>query len=219
MLKNRKILYICLFFIFFLILSSGCSFAFSSKDENDYGYYYSTFPSEVFEKVKLLDEWGRENWSCFGFRCNYKNGSNYRVVFFDNSVKDASAYVHSSWDSGKYDAVHLSNPQSKEMFIYDYDSNYNFIESSTSTLKEYSERNVTHEYLFRYINAYDDDKLFFQSTPLTIVAQAVEKVEMKATIQEIIMIIPLILVVVVSFLGLHKALRMLSMLLHRCLII
>lgn len=45
------------------------------------------------------------------------------------------------------------------------------------------------------------------------------KVEMAGVLQEIVWIIPLILVVVVSFLGLRKALKLLSRLLHRCLII
>ena len=86
----------------------------------------------------------------------------------------------------------------------------------------------------RIINNYSLDNVLYASSAFTAdgvnittkkalplpgkLAPVVEKVEveMGTVLLEIVKIIPLILVVVVSFLGLRKALRMLSTLLHRC---
>lgn len=56
---------------------------------------------------------------------------------------------------------------------------------------------------------------FFQTTPVTSLARVLEKEEMGQVLQEIVAILPLILVVVVSFLGLRKALALLSQVLHK----
>lgn len=63
---------------------------------------------------------------------------------------------------------------------------------------------------------YYEGNVFFQVTPPTTLAEImeVEKTE-KRTMQEIVGLLPLILVVVVSFLGLRKALRMLVNFLRR----
>lgn len=59
--------------------------------------------------------------------------------------------------------------------------------------------------------------VFHQPTlgKVTTLAPVVNKVEMSPVLKEIIAILPLILVVVVSLIGLRKALKMLSQLLHR----
>lgn len=58
---------------------------------------------------------------------------------------------------------------------------------------------------------------FFQGTPAstTILAQKLEEVEMTTVLQEIILLLPLIIVVVVSLVGLRKALQILLTLLQR----
>lgn len=53
-------------------------------------------------------------------------------------------------------------------------------------------------------------KIFFPKTPLPIVAQSVEKVEMSQVLQEIVALLPTILVVLVSLVGLRKGLKMLE---------
>lgn len=62
---------------------------------------------------------------------------------------------------------------------------------------------------------YGTDELFFRLPPLSSLAKVVEETETERTLQQIVAIIPMILVVVVCFLGLRKALRMLSGLLHQ----
>lgn len=59
------------------------------------------------------------------------------------------------------------------------------------------------------------DTIFFQAPPQGMLAPIVEGTKMETTLQEVIHLLPLIIVVVVSFLGLRKALRMLSTLLRR----
>lgn len=59
------------------------------------------------------------------------------------------------------------------------------------------------------------DVVFFHVPPQGILAPIVEGTKMETTLQEVIHLLPLIIVVVVSFLGLRKALQMLSTLLRR----
>lgn len=68
---------------------------------------------------------------------------------------------------------------------------------------------------------YDTEgNLVFQVAPqATQLAQIVEQAETEKTVGEIVAILPLILVILVSFLGLRKALSWLSALLRRCLIL
>lgn len=63
-----------------------------------------------------------------------------------------------------------------------------------------------------------DEGFFYKPLPLETqgtLAPIIHKVETKGTMMEIIQILPLIIVVLVSFLGLRKALKMLSTLLNR----
>lgn len=70
--------------------------------------------------------------------------------------------------------------------------------------------------LISNINIYNtDNTLFFQRTPITLLSQVMDKVEMSTTLSEIIKILPTILVVVVFFLGLRKGLQTLLQVLHR----
>ena len=71
----------------------------------------------------------------------------------------------------------------------------------------------------------NDNQVFFQQTPLQgylmteVMPKALEGVQLETLITQIVKIVGLTLVVVVSYLGLRKAWRLLSTLLRRCLII
>lgn len=74
------------------------------------------------------------------------------------------------------------------------------------------------------IDTENDNQVFFQQTPLQgylrteIMPEALEGVQLETLTIQIVKIVGLTLVVVVSFLGLRKAWRLLSTLLHRCLV-
>ena len=74
------------------------------------------------------------------------------------------------------------------------------------------------------IDTDNDNQVFFQQTPLQgylrleVMPEALEGVQLETLTTEIVKIVGLTLVVVVSFLGLRKAWRLLSTLLHRCLV-
>lgn len=77
-----------------------------------------------------------------------------------------------------------------------------------------------HDFIESSINIYQSStgsEIFFPQTPqaIAILAPIVEGTETSKTLAEVLGILPKILVVVVSFLGLRKALKMLSALLHR----
>lgn len=61
----------------------------------------------------------------------------------------------------------------------------------------------------------DNEVTFFHHPPLSNLAKIVEGAKIWETLFQIVKILPLILVVVVSYLGLRKAWRILSMLLHQ----
>ena len=62
----------------------------------------------------------------------------------------------------------------------------------------------------------ESGEIFFQKTPVPVLVEVMSpEVVEKKTIQEILGVLPLILVVVVSFLGLRKVLKMLSTFLNR----
>lgn len=73
------------------------------------------------------------------------------------------------------------------------------------------------EVLYSSVDIHDTSGgIFFQKTPVPVLVEVMSpEVVEKKTIQEILGVLPLILVVVVSFLGLRKALKMLSTFLNR----
>ena len=63
---------------------------------------------------------------------------------------------------------------------------------------------------------YPSGEIFFQKTPVPVLVEVMSpEVVEKKTVQEILGVLPLIIAVVVSFLGLRKALKMLSTFLNR----
>lgn len=107
-------------------------------------------------------------------------------------------------------------------YVYDADYDVYFptgeYDGSNSSFT-YDELIYTVSNLYRvdgslYLTAtnYDD---FFYKPPVVLEEIMLQEMEQKATIQEILGVLPLIIVVVVSFLGLRKALRMLLTLLRQ----
>lgn len=93
--------------------------------------------------------------------------------------------------------------------------------TSIRQTKSFTNANMLFDNLKIYYTNYSNDTIkavtnpsFFQ-TPTGVLAPELQAVEMMGVLQEIVELLPLILVVVVSFLGLRKALKMLSTLLHQ----
>lgn len=100
-------------------------------------------------------------------------------------------------------------------------SDYGYVYGNTGVMHLHSDDidGVRHIELYfpdKIYTGENHDEVFFWGTPQGRLAPIMSQVEMKTVLLEIIKVLPMILVVVVSFLGLRKALRMLSTLLRRC---
>ncbi len=170
----------------------------------------------------------------FTFPKDYTNGSDYSIVRNDDEIV-FMWYPENSFLAATYGA--MMRPYTDLTFesvinysvaIIDYDdtnpnTTFDFYNTSNVNLNNSWGQDIS-EILFSTLDVYNkygqEGEVFFQQTPLIIqtrLAPIVEKKQgaMEMALKEIIAILPMILVVVVSFLGLRKALRMLSMLLHR----
>lgn len=123
-----------------------------------------------------------------------KNGNEY-IVYYTNSENWHRAYY------GHYDT-------SSSKWVYD-----GYWGGSAYDGKTYS--NVIFLTSTHTVYKYGSSDIFFQIPQTTKLGEIVEKAEMKETLTQIILILPLILVVVVSLIGFRKAWALLSKILHR----
>lgn len=209
-MKYKKLTLVFLVILFLLIFNTFSFATYFEGDENDHSYYYSTFPDELLEKVMDLEEWSSNDYGCFGF--HYPAIDGYRVIFIENKENNKNCYINTSLGYGSREGIKLN---SGYIIYYEFSSDFSFLGRSEGDIGYYTEDKGNDEYLFRNINAYDGDTLFFQGTPLSTLALIVEKTETEETLLQILKILPMILVLVVCFLGLRKALQMLSTLLHQ----
>lgn len=223
MLKNKKIFLIIVLFILLLSITNssfasvgtsvininGFNYIFSEDNLFSWIYVYSKSDDNVYRLV----HWGTPCADCgtieyyfyedeenayFEGRCSHGTvGDRYSIWVYDKTVTD-----HSSWiNNGVVQNMdRLTFSKSDYNFVYCYGNIYSD--------SEYS------------IPLNTEGNSFFLKAPLTVAKTLiVERVEMEVVLQEIVKILPLIIVVVVCFLGLRKALQILSTLLRRCLII
>lgn len=207
MLKNKKILIILLLSIILLGISTSC-FAIDNINNS-----YSE--SDLYNCFVVADKYMKDNNIIYydyfvGYEGNIENGT-VNVLFIINS--DYVCYAEPG-SNGRICSNHT--------YLIQFSGTRNF-EISNLVLTDYSATtkwNLSKDLKYSSFPIYyNDGSLFFPLTPLKRMAPIVAQVEMGEIMKEIIKILPLILVVVVSLVGLRKALKMLSTLLHRCLII
>lgn len=196
--------------VFLLIL-----FVFSSFFINSFGYTtvsdYSLPYTDLFENhISGKDDNGYyiiEGQNTVCDRCFVIESDGILYYFFvSDGYFDNSVTKYCFTDTSNYNYIY-----------YEYSTDGTFIRQNSLLCR--SSFNLWH-YDFVYSTfdlVTEDGTIFFQLTPLAQVI-SVENLERKTT-KEITEILPLILVVVVSFLGLRKALSWLSTLLRRCLIL
>lgn len=148
-----------------------------------------------------------------------------RFVRFYSSYDDLKFYVlnvNASSPNSYYGIMCSDNDI--DTFIYRL-SDFTYVKSSRSYFETdityYDVSSICHYAIFSNFDIYSDKtyaEVLFQAPPAQkqgIVEKSLEEVEMKATMKEILGILPLIIVVVVSLVGLRKGLKMLSSLLHK----
>ena len=191
-MKNKKILIIALFLILFCLLGYSKCFASSIPenmeefgDHNPYLVVFKDKDEKVF-LVSFLEQATTDDGSWFS-----NTGEHIRVYEYVNSkwvlkIDDVTEMTYSYFKTGPY---------CRYLLISQYGSSIEVVGSNYDILR-----------------SDDNTQIFFPKTPLEngIVAQAVEKVEMSQVLVEVIALLPMILVVLVSLVGLRKGLKMLE---------
>ena len=133
--------------------------------------------------------------------CSYEDNHKTEKLYIDNDTLATTpgcymyAYFKYNFSNNNWDYIGWNGNMSS--FLPNVVQNATFV-SSTTTI--YTDSNL--------------NKIFFQATPLRVAIAPVEVEENKEIAKEIAEVLQLILVVVVSFLGLRKALSWLSTLLR-----
>ena len=203
MSKNKKIFLISLVFLFFIFLNSNC-FAYTDTEGYSNEDMYNMFTS-------VKEELEENNTSYYDYvivshcKNDGENDNSVEIYMFLDS--DYSCYV-----SNYYNTLRL---HANKCNVYCF-SNGSFtfsVVSKQNNITAYGKA-VDIKYSSFLIKNKDGTD-FFSQTPLTRLVPVVKQVEMGETMKQIIQLFPMILVVVVSCLGLRKALQMLLTVLHQ----
>lgn len=201
MLRNKRIL-----FIFTLILIAILSVplkGFCTTDSN-----IDTSTGFSANEVKIIENMYKQYSSKYNsYVCRYHAGE-ITMYLYDYSP-DLFFYV---LNGELYSSIECSpyyvNFTTSGVIRNEGQGSYNQVYAHASGKPNiYSNRDV-------YSGA-SRDIVFFQVPPQGILAPIVEETKAEVILQEVVQLLPMILVVVVSFLGLRKALQILSTLLRR----
>lgn len=207
MLK-KKFLYILAFLLLFICLNCTSVFAdeFVLVDE-----YNNMDLSRVFELV------GDNNF--FIVRSASHNSYNTFIVPYGYTVRMVSDYEFSIYDtsgnSSYFDYIYCYvNAQRTGLSFRDIQHSHWYVDNFSGGPGLSGSSGCI---FYSTVDIYDTDGTIFFQAPLTLtpLAKIVEESNPKGILGEIIVILPLIIVVVVSFLGLRKALTLLLEVFHR----
>lgn len=193
--KYFKFIIISLFFILFLFSSKvlAATVVTDPPIDDTNKYYVVWCVDDVYYCVVT------------SYKVDYQDYNNNENFWIDSSSpKLFYKYNGSSWEKTTVPNSYYGS----NYIVFQYRQNYGLSFASTICASNYD-----------IVFTNNKNAVFFQHAPLPIVkgevAQVMDKVEMQVTLQEIIQIIPLILVVVVSLVGLRKGLSLLLTILHR----
>lgn len=210
------------FFIFFILIFSYCllfsnsskASAMNSFEDSNYGTVYYTLPTG-YQSYVLFKDGGKyvllyTDVEDVHWTCDTNGGYKPICCYTDNTCKTVANFYRTKYSNSEWNYSPVK--QSDGTYLLDF-ANANFM-----TFTSFS--NVT-TFITSDANIYvkGKDELFFQLAPSTLYQIIQAEAERKTIPMTIVEILPLILVVVVSFLGLRKALRMLSTLLRRRLVL
>lgn len=217
MLKNKKFLIISVLTIFLFVFSvSNC---FASTEEP----FEGSLSDDVLNKVnEIMNYYNFTDYIfCYG---NYGYDLNF-FIFFNSSE---SGLLYETYNSS-YRYYYLKPVNACNYVKYTLSeltsSDTSFDKSFGSCKADGVLASGTYDNLIQFfdstVDIYDSNKvdLVFQAPPVVeaqgVVAPQLEGVQMIQVMKEIMGVLPLIIVVVVSLVGLRKALQMLSTLLHK----
>lgn len=206
-MKYNKILLnkMLLIFVFFVIVVSAC---FSNVKASSTKYITAnnvtyTLPDECTDNFFIFEGFDNTLRLVYGnFPDWHLSENNGDVVLWNMNGNNKASFFICDINKGSND---FSNPIKK------FTSTWTSINPS---------KNVSYAGCHIYFSSndlyYPSGEIFFQKTPVPVLVEVMSpEVVEKKTVQEILGVLPLIIVVVVSFLGLRKALSWLLTLLRR----
>lgn len=206
-MKNNKIFLnkMLLIFVFFVIVVSAC---FSNVKASSTKYITAnnvtyTLPDECTDNFFIFEGFDNTLRLVYGnFPDWHLSENNGDVVLWNMNGNNKASFFKCDINKGSND---FSNPIKK------FTSTWTSINPS---------KNVSYAGCHIYFSSndlyYPSGEIFFQKTPVPVLVEVMSpEVVEKKTVQEILGVLPLIIAVVVSFLGLRKALKMLSTFLNR----
>lgn len=206
-MKNNKIFLnkMLLIFVFFVIVVSAC---FSNVKASSTKYITAnnvtyTLPDECTDNFFIFEGFDNTLRLVYGnFPDWHLSENNGDVVLWNMNGNNKASFFICYINKGSND---FSNPIKK------FTSTWTSINPS---------KNVSYAGCHIYFSSndlyYPSGEIFFQKTPVPVLVEVMSpEVVEKKTVQEILGVLPLIIAVVVSFLGLRKALKMLSTFLNR----
>ncbi len=206
-MKNNKIFLnkMLLIFVFFVIVVSAC---FSNVKASSTKYITAnnvtyTLPDECTDNFFIFEGFDNTLRLVYGnFPDWHLSENNGDVVLWNMNGNNKASFFICDINKGSND---FSNPIKK------FTSTWTSINPS---------KNVSYAGCHIYFSSndlyYPSGEIFFQKTPVPVLVEVMSpEVVEKKTVQEILGVLPLIIAVVVSFLGLRKALKMLSTFLNR----
>lgn len=209
MLKNKKIFYIFLSIFGFILIFSCDVFATFSVENNDIEVLLPDLPAEL--KTYYIIGNKNHNFESMEYTNDF-----YILTFDIEPVFDTSS------SGSTYYNIHEPDLNSFTLYRFSL-SNDSWVLADTKTISGAGRSNeFYHPNNFWYSNfdiVNSNGDLLFQAPPQQgegILAPVMNQVEMSQTLLEIVNLLPLIIAVVVSFLGLRKGLRMLFRVLRAC---
>ena len=206
-MKNNKIFLnkMLLIFVFFVIVVSAC---FSNVKASSTKYITAnnvtyTLPDECTDNFFIFEGFDNTLRLVYGnFPDWHLSENNGDVVLWNMNGNNKASFFICDINKGSND---FSNPIKK------FTSTWTSINPS---------KNVSYAGCHIYFSSndlyYPSGEIFFQKTPVPVLVEVMSpEVVEKKTVQEILGVLPLIIAVVVSFLGLRKVLKMLSTFLNR----
>lgn len=210
MLKNKRIFFILLVLVLFL-LSSTSSFATTGNEETD---------KLIKNNFYYIGLYVHSNYGDFSDYVVINNGESSDLVVLNPSngffTRATGGYAHTDYSLIFLDITSTKFDKETDISKYLYLNRWN----GSSDNPDFFNPNVFNEIVYTtckedYISCTDnfgDLDYFFYKTRL---ARVVKQAGTRQTLNQVVQLLPTILVVVVFFLGLRKALRILSKVLHQ----
>lgn len=210
MLKNKKLFVVLLITLILLVFSVSSCFAYTYSFD-----FYKIDETTVAHIVDVLNLGNKSFWINY-----WSDSETYDIWVVDDTVASSLKFYAIGADKDeRYKLIFNKSSFPAIQYKY-YIASDTFGSANNTTIYDsilIDGLNGRCPYFSPCFSLYKNNtytEVFYQA-PARVVAQKLEGVEMSQVMKEIVGVLPLIIVVVVSLVGLRKALQMLSMLLHK----